>query len=58
MCEVKGTKIFYLNNIRSVGLLKCLYDHYLANKAYFSDIAVKIISKSFTHKVAAKLSWH
>jgi len=32
----------YLNNILSVGLWKCLYDHYLANEAYFSDIAVKI----------------
>ena len=30
----------------------------LANKAYFSDITVKNISKSFTHKMAAKASWH
>jgi len=33
---------------------KCLYDHELANKAYFSDITVKNISKSFTHKMVAK----
>jgi len=38
--------------------MKCLYDHQLANKAYFSDITVKIISKSFTHKMAAEASWH
>jgi len=30
----------------------------LANKAYFSDIAVANISHSFTHKMAAKDSWH
>jgi len=30
-----------LNNIRSVGLWKRLYDHQLANKVYFSDITVK-----------------
>ena len=48
----------YLNNIRSVGLWKRLYDHWFANKAYFSDIAVNNISKSFTHKMAAKASWH
>jgi len=30
----------------------------LANKAYFSDNAVANISHSFTHKMAAKDSWH
>jgi len=30
----------------------------LAEKAYFSDIAVKNIYQSFTHKLAAKASWH
>jgi len=35
-----------------------MYDHWLANKVYFSAITVKNISKSFTHKVAAKASWH
>jgi len=39
--------------------MKCLYDHYLANKAYFSAIIVKkIIYESFTHKMATKASWH
>jgi len=47
-----------LNSIRSVGLWKCLYDHYLASKAYFSDVTVKNIYESFTHKMAAKASWH
>jgi len=30
----------------------------LANKAYFIDITVKNVYKSFTHKMAAKASWH
>jgi len=34
--------------------MKCLYDHYLANKAYFSAIIVKNIYESFTHKMAAQ----
>jgi len=39
--------------------MKCLYDHYLTNEAHFSDITVKNIYRSFTHKmVAAKASWH
>jgi len=48
----------YLNNVRSVGLWKYLYDHYLANanKEYFSDITMKNIYKSFTHKVVFKAS--
>jgi len=35
-----------------------MYDHWLANKAYFSDITVKIISKSITHKISAEASWY
>jgi len=35
-----------------------VYDHYLANKAYFSAITVKNIYESFTHNMAAKASWH
>jgi len=36
MCGVKGQGfIVFFNSIQSVGLWKCLYDHYLANKAYF-----------------------
>jgi len=57
--ELRGADLSrYLNNIQSVGLRKCLYDHYLANKAYFSAITVKNIYDSFTHKMAAKASWH
>ena len=57
--ELRGAELScYLNNIRSVGLRKCLYDHYLANKAYFSGITVKNIRESFTHNMAAKASWH
>ena len=33
---------------------KCLYDRWLANKAYFSHIAVENIYQSFTNKMAAK----
>ena len=29
-----------------------------AKKAYFSDITVKNIDKSFIHKMAAKARWH
>jgi len=38
--------------------MKNPYDHYLANKAYFSAITVKDIYESFTHKIAAKANWH
>jgi len=34
-----------------------LYNHYLANKAYFSAITVKNVYESFTHKMAAKARW-
>ena len=57
--ELKGEDLScYLNNIWSVGLWKCPYDHELANKVHFNDITVKIISESFTHKTAAEASWH
>jgi len=29
-----------------------------ADEAYFSDITLKNIYQSFTHKTAAKASWH
>jgi len=32
--------------------------HYLTNKAYLSNITVRNIYESFTHKMAAKTSWH
>ena len=57
--ELRGEELScYLNNIQSVGLEKCLYNHYLANKAYFSAITVKNIYESITHKMATKASWH
>jgi len=43
-----------LNSVRSDGLGKYPYDHKLANKAYFGDVTLKNIYKSFTHKMAAK----
>jgi len=48
----------YLNNIQSAGLWKCLYDHLLVNKAYYSNISVKKTLITFTHNMAAKASWH
>ena len=57
--ELRGEDLpCYLNNIQSVGLWKCPYDHQLADKAYFIDITVQNICHSFTHKMAAKASWH
>ena len=57
--ELRGEKLScYLHSIQSVGLWKCLYDHLLANKAYFSAITVKNIYESFTHKMATNASWH
>ena len=62
MCGVenlRGAELSrYLNNTRYVGLRKCLYDHYIANKAYFSAVTVKNVYESFTDKMAAKASWH
>ena len=52
--ELRGEELSRYLNSQFVGLWKCLYDHWLANKAYFSDIAVKNIYQSFTHKMAAK----
>jgi len=33
-------------------------DHGLTNKAYLITITATDISKSFTHKMAAKINWH
>ena len=38
--------------------MKCLYNHYLANTAYFSAITVKNVYESFTYTMATKTSWH
>ena len=46
------------NKISPVTLRKCPNDHQLTDKAYLSDIRVTNISESFTHKMAAKTSWH
>jgi len=32
--------------------------NYLTKKAYLNDITVSNLSQSFTHKMAAKTSWH
>jgi len=48
----------YSNKIYLVSLRKCPCDHKPTDKAYISDSRVKSISKSFTHKMAAKTSWH
>jgi len=48
----------YSNKTEPVSLRKCPYDHWLTNKAYLSDITVIDISRSFTHKMAAKINWH
>jgi len=34
------------------------YDYWLTNKAYLSDVTKTTIADSFTHKMAAKTSWH
>jgi len=39
-------------------LRQCPYDHKLTNKAYLSGVTVRNIYGSFTHKMAAKTSWH
>ena len=48
----------YSNTFESVSLRKCPRDHRLSNKAYLSSIAVTDVSRSFTHKTAAKINWH
>jgi len=62
MCGVKRRRFIscYLNNIRPVGLWKCLYNHYIAClqgvfQRYHSE---NIYDQSFTQKLAAKASWH
>jgi len=55
--ELRGEDLScYFNIIPSVGLYKCVYD--LANKAHISNITVKNIYQSFTHKMATKASKH
>ena len=42
------------NNIESVGLRICPYDHYLTNKLHLSDATITNVPKSFIYKLAAK----
>jgi len=44
----------YSNKIESTDLRQYPYDHYLTNKAYLSDITVRNIYESFTHKMAGE----
>jgi len=46
------------NKIKPASLRECPHDHQNTDKAYLNDIRVTNISKSFTHKMAAKTSWH
>jgi len=60
MCGVKGRRfivLFKYSLFRRFFKNVCVITE-LANKAYFNDIAVANISHSFTHKMAAKDSWH
>ena len=45
------------NKIQQVSLRKCPRDHQPTDKAYLSVSRVTNVSKSFTHKMAAKTSW-
>jgi len=45
---------YYSNKIESTDLRLYPYDHYLTNKAYLSDITVRNIYESFTHKMAGE----
>ena len=48
----------YSNKAESVSLRKCPHDHWLTDKAYLSCITMTDISRSFIHKMAAKINWH
>ena len=57
--ELRGEDLsYYSNEIESVSLRKCPYDHWFTNKAYLSAITVTNTSQSFTYKMAAKINWH
>jgi len=49
-----GKDLSRYSNKNLISLRKCPHDHQLTDKAYLSDIRVTDISKSFTHKMAAK----
>ena len=57
--ELKGKDVWcYSDEMESVNLRKCPYDHQLTNKAYLSATTVASIFHSFTYKMAAKTSWY
>ena len=45
-------------NLVTFSLRQCPRDRLPTEKAYFSESRLDNISKSFTHKMAAKTSWH
>jgi len=57
--ELKGADRWsYLHKIELVSFWKYPYDYYLTDKVYLSEVTVTNIYESFTHKLAAKTSWH
>jgi len=59
MCGVKDRRFIVLFTQHSIRRFMNMSVRSLAcNEVYLSDITVKNISKSFTHKMAAKASWH
>jgi len=57
--ELKGKDVWcYSDEMESVNLRKCPYDHQLTNKAYLGTVTITSIFQSFTYKMAAKTRWH
>jgi len=57
--ELKGKDVWcYSDEMESVNLRKCPYDHQLTNKAYLGTVTITSIFQSFTCKMAAKTRWH
>jgi len=57
--ELSGADLLrYPINVESTDLRQFRQDRKLTNKAYLSDITVRNIYESFTHKMAAKTNWH
>ena len=60
MCGDKGRRfsVLFKRNWISWFQKISIWSYWLTNKAYLSTITVTNISRSFTHKMAAKTSWH
>ena len=60
MCGDKGRRfsVLFKRNWISWFQKISIWSYRLTNKAYLSTITVTNISRSFTHKMAAKTSWH